>query len=105
MTTITHADVLMEAARLIETRGHCRFQAGDASGRLCTIGAICAAAGCMQSRIGPAHVAMQAAMAPGVYVYQWSDATDTPTVISTIRAVAAIERAKLATVAAPGEVA
>ncbi len=93
--------IIEEVATLLETRGHYQgpAQCVPYSGPLCVLNALGAIRKALGGRYEFSPSAAELAIGRGIgssweRIPDWSDTTDTPTVISTLRAIAAIERAR-----------
>lgn len=88
------ADVLNAAADYMEKHGKCEGETQDEAGRVCAIGAIDTVTRDESFALFSYGVDALDVFLDGPWVADWSDDHDQATVISTMRACAAVERAK-----------
>lgn len=93
------ADVLERAAQIMAERG--KLSPGDNMfcRKVCAIMAIHSATQCNRLLTNEALIPLRAFLLP-IPIYEWSDSNDAPTVIVGLRAIAATERARAATLRA-----
>jgi hypothetical protein len=103
VTAKTPADLLDQAANLIEERGHAKDFYEDGQGRLCAVGALRVAAfgdsrypkaGLVDTSYIQAYDLLEAEVEQIDYAFitEWNDESDASTVVATLRAAAAKAR-------------